>query len=158
MAIEYLYWALASKMGVLNTPGICNAIAEEWELCSPELLASTDLMISWIISNPLNKLPQIAPNGIYCPVVSVAETTIQLSPNVFPNPSTDQITIDLNSLSSNAQFIVITDSSGREIVSQKVNPNSQRVILDGDLVSGLYILSIYANSDSQLYSTSLIIN
>ena len=158
MAIEYLYWALASNMGVLNTPDICNAIAEEWELCSPELLASTDLMISWIISNPLNKLPQLAPNGIYCPVVSVAETTIQLSPNVFPNPSTDQITIDLNSLSSNAQFIVITDASGREIVSQKLNPNSQRVILNGEWVSGLYILSIYSYSDSQLYSTTLMIN
>ena len=156
MAIEYLYWALATNMGVLNTPEICDAIAEEWELCSPELLASTDLMIYSIITNPLNKLPQLAPDGIYCPVVSISETTIQRSPNVFPNPSYDQFVIDLNALSSRAEYIVIADASGREILTQKVNPNAQRVILDGDLVSGLYILSIY--SDSLLYSTSLIVN
>ena len=156
MAIEYLYWALASNMGVLNTPEICEAIAEEWDLCSPELLASTDLMIYSIITNPLNKLPQLAPDGVYCPVVSVSETAIQGSPNVFPNPSHDQFVIDLNALSSHAKFIVITDASGREVISQKLTPNAQRVILDGDLVSGRYILSIYA--DVLLYSTSLIIN
>ncbi len=155
-AIEYLYWALATNMGVLNSPEICDAIAEEWELCSPELLASVDLMMYSIITNPLNKLPQQAPDGVYCPVVSVSETAIQGAPNVFPNPSNDQVVIDLNALSSRAKFIVVTDSSGREILSQILNPNAQRVILDGDLVSGVYILSIYA--DALLYSTSLIVN
>ena len=156
MAIEYLYWALATNMGVLNTPEICEAIAEEWELCSPELLASTDLMIYSIITNPLNKMPQQAPDGVYCPVVSVSDPEFQPSPNVYPNPSNDQFVIDLNALSSRAKSIVVTDSSGREVLSQNLNPNAQRVFLDEGLVSGLYILSIY--SDSLLYSTSLIVN
>jgi hypothetical protein len=50
----------------------------------------------------------------------------------------------------------VRDPAGREILRQNLNPNAQRVFLDGDLVSGVYILSIYA--DALLYSTSLIVN
>jgi hypothetical protein len=158
MAIEYLYWSIATNMGVLDTPEICEAIEEEWEPCSPELLETTDPMVYWIITNPNNKLPQQAPNGIYCPIVSVSETTLKVQPNVYPNPSNNQIAIDLNSLSSNAKICVITEASGREVFSYEINSASQSVLLDVDLVSGIYFLSIYSKTEAFLYSTTILIN
>ncbi len=158
MAIEYLYWAIATNMGVLNTPDICEAIEEEWELCSPELLETIDQMVYWIITNTSNKLPQQAPNGIYCPIVSVSETTLKVPPNVYPNPSNNQIAIDLNSLSPNAKICVIIETSGREVFSYEINSDSQSVLLDVDLVSGMYFLSLYSKTEVLLYSTTILIN
>ena len=158
MAIEYLYWCIATDMGVLNTPEICAAIEEEWEPCSPELFENTDALMHSIVNNPAYKLPQLAPNGIYCPIVSVSETTLKVPPNVYPNPSNNQIAIDLNSLSLNAKIFVITETSGREVFSDEINPVSHSVLLDVDLVSGIYLLSLYSKTEALLYSTTILIN
>lgn len=68
MAIEYFYWCEVSYMGILNDIQICNGIDNEWELCTPELFESTDVMMYSIISNLDYKLPQNAPDGNYCPM------------------------------------------------------------------------------------------
>ena len=67
MAIEYFYWSIVSHMGILNDTQTCNGIDNEWELCTPDLFASTDIAMHALITNPLFKLPQIAPDGNYCP-------------------------------------------------------------------------------------------
>ena len=67
MAIEYFYWCEVSYMGILDDPQTCNGIDNEWELCTPELFESTDVIMHSIISNPQYKLPQSAPDGNYCP-------------------------------------------------------------------------------------------
>ena len=67
MAIEYLYWCIVSYMGILNDTQTCNGIYNEWELCSPELFQSVDVTMFDIITNPDYKLPQLAPDGNYCP-------------------------------------------------------------------------------------------
>ena len=67
MAIEYIYWSIVSNMGILDDPQTCSGIDNEWELCSPELFSSTDLMMHDLITNPIHKIPQIAPDGNYCP-------------------------------------------------------------------------------------------
>jgi hypothetical protein len=67
MAIEYFYWCEVSYMGILDDPQTCNGIDNEWELCTPELFQSTDVIMHNIISDPTYKLPQNAPDGNYCP-------------------------------------------------------------------------------------------
>ena len=67
MAIEYIYWSIVSWMGILNDPNTCNGIANEWEPCSPSLFQSTDILMHALITNPQYKLPQLAPDGNYCP-------------------------------------------------------------------------------------------
>ena len=67
MAIEYLYWCIVSHMGILDDTQTCNGIDNEWELCTPELFESTDVMMHALITNPIFKLPQVAPDGNYCP-------------------------------------------------------------------------------------------
>ena len=67
MAIEYLYWAIVSNMGILDDSQTCNGIANEWELCSPELFENGDVLMYALITDPAQLLPQIAPNGTYTP-------------------------------------------------------------------------------------------
>ena len=71
MAIEYMYWCIVTNMGILNDIQTCNGIANEWEPCSPELFESTDLLMHAIVTNPEHMLPQIAPDGNYCPSSTV---------------------------------------------------------------------------------------
>tara|TARA_B100001250_G_scaffold61474_1_gene48036 strand:- start:444 stop:1454 length:1011 start_codon:yes stop_codon:yes gene_type:complete len=67
MAIEYLYWCIVSYMGILNDSQTCNGIANEWELCSPTLFEQTDIIMHNIIADSNNMIPQLAPDGNYCP-------------------------------------------------------------------------------------------
>ena len=67
MAIEYMYWSIVSNMGILNDPQTCSGIDNEWELCSPELFSSTDFMMYNLITDINFKIPQLAPDGNYCP-------------------------------------------------------------------------------------------
>jgi hypothetical protein len=65
MAIEYIYWAQVSNMGILDDPETCEGIANEWELCSAELLEAGDVLIYALITDPAQPLPQLAPDGVY---------------------------------------------------------------------------------------------
>ena len=67
MAIEYMYWSIVSNMGILDDPQTCTGIDNEWELCTPELFSSTDIMMHELITDPVHKIPQLAPDGNYCP-------------------------------------------------------------------------------------------
>lgn len=54
-------------MGILDDIQTCNGIDNEWELCTPELFQSTDILMYELISDLSNKLPQNSPDGNYCP-------------------------------------------------------------------------------------------
>ncbi len=72
MAIEYMYWSIVSHMGILNDTQTCNGINNEWELCTPELFQNTDVAMYGLITNPIYKIPQLAPDGNYCPNQSIS--------------------------------------------------------------------------------------
>ncbi len=67
MAIEYVYWAQVSNMGILNDTATCDGIANEWEPCSRDLLESMDTLMFALITDAQYKLPQNAPDGVYSP-------------------------------------------------------------------------------------------
>ena len=106
MAMEYLYWCIVSDMGILDDPQTCNGIDNEWELCTPELFESTDIAMHAIVNNPDYKLPQLAPDGNYCPqtgiygdlnddeLVNVLD--VLLAVNMVLDISPDQSAADLN--------------------------------------------------------------
>jgi hypothetical protein len=156
MAIEYLYWCIATDMGALNTPEICTAIEEEWEPCSPELFENTDVMMHSIVNNPAYKLPQLAPNGIYCPTNDVP-LVITNGPEVFPNPSNGRLIIHFNSLTSKVSSVIVSDYSGRVLMSHDVNDSSPMLALDLPEAKGYYIMTFLSNSGESLYTTNLII-
>ena len=70
MMIEYMYWALVSNMGILNDAQTASGIANEWEAYNATLLQSMDTLIYVLITDAQYKLPQLAPDGNYCPTPS----------------------------------------------------------------------------------------
>jgi len=90
MAIEYIYWALVSNMGILDDAQTASGIANEWEPYNATLLQSMDTLMYTLITDPQYKLPLLAPDGNYC-----------------PNPSA------ITEINTNKKLIKIVDSLGR---------------------------------------------
>ena len=67
MAIEYMYWAIVSYMGVLDNPQTAQGINNEWEPYNATLLQIQDILMYALITNLQYKLPLLAPDGNYCP-------------------------------------------------------------------------------------------
>ena len=63
MSTEYLYWSLTSLLGAQVSR--CDAIAHEWELCTPEQVVSTDTAIVELLRNGPVKTPTVLPDGRY---------------------------------------------------------------------------------------------
>jgi hypothetical protein len=90
MAIEYIYWVQVSNMGILDDLQTASGIANEWEPYNATLLQSMDTLMYALITDAQYKLPQIAPDGNYC-----------------PNPSA------ITEIDSNRKLIKIVDILGR---------------------------------------------
>ena len=74
MMIEYMYWALVSNMGILDDAQTAQGISNEWEPYNATLLQSMDVLMYALITDPQYKLPQLAPDGNYCPnTTSISE-------------------------------------------------------------------------------------
>ena len=67
MAIEYIYWAIVSYMGILDDPQTAQGISNEWEPYNATLLQNMDLLIYNLITDTQYKIPLLAPDGNYCP-------------------------------------------------------------------------------------------
>ena len=119
MAIEYLYWCIVSYLGILDNPQTCSGIDNEWELCTPELFESTDLTMHSVLTNLEYKLPQLAPDGNYCPLTSVSG--------------------DVNGdLTVNIQDVILTVN----IVIQNLDYNEQADINNDSVIDVLDIVQI----------------
>jgi hypothetical protein len=138
MAIEYLYWCIVSHMGILNDVQTCDGIANEWEPCSPELFMSTDPTMYAIVTDPQYLLPQLAPDGNYCPANSV-ESELYANVNIWPNPAKDGIFIEFPSAVSGT--IEILDANGRKVYQAEVDSLKQYIDLTGQN-SGLFTLHV----------------
>ena len=79
MAIEYLYWCIVTNMGILSDVATCAGIADEWEPCTPALFEQTDTLMYALITDNTYLLPQLAPNGNYCPV------SINIADEIYPH-------------------------------------------------------------------------
>ena len=139
MAIEYMYWSIVSWMGILNDPATCNGIANEWEPCSPALFQSTDVLMYNLITNPQYLLPQLAPDGNYCPDNSGTGVINDLEEvTLYPNYADD--VIHIKGLRTNTQLI-LTDATGKIVHKEKANA-SEHAIIVSTLNAGPYILKL----------------
>ena len=80
MAVEYLYWCIVTDMGILSDNQTCSGIANEWEPCTPELFEQIDTLMYALVNNINYLLPQLAPDGNYCP------TSVQINHESSNNP------------------------------------------------------------------------
>ena len=119
MAMEYLYWCIVTNMGILADAQTCAGIANEWEPCTPELFESTDTLMFNLVTNPENMLPQLAPDGNYCPAnVEITKNTNPVSFSIlsnYPNPFNPTTTIQFSVSTLTIASLGIYDISGRLI-------------------------------------------
>ena len=83
MAMEYLYWCIVTNMGLLDNNMICNGISDEWELCTEEDFENIDNLMYTIITDPVFKIPQIAPDGNYCVNQNVVIDNFSINNNLI---------------------------------------------------------------------------
>ena len=80
---------------------------------------------------------------------------------VFPNPTKDLLTVDLVASSikiPNNALLTITDTSGKIIYKEKLNPLQSTINLKTSTYgSGIYFITIHAN-DSALAKTKFIVS
>ena len=111
-------------MDILSDSQTCAGIANEWEPCTPELFESTDTLMFNLITDPVNMLPQLAPDGNYCPSnVGIKKitnvTSFQILPN-YPNPFNPVTTLHYDLPEDGLVNITIYDMMGR-VVSNLVS-------------------------------------
>ena len=162
MAMEYLYWCIVTNMDILSDSQTCAGIANEWEPCTPELFESTDTLMFNLITDPVNMLPQLAPDGNYCPSnVGIKKitnvTSFQILPN-YPNPFNPVTTLRYDLPEEALVNITIYDMMGRQV---KTLINDQRTAgyrstqwnatndADSPVSAGIYLYMIQAGDFRQ---------
>jgi hypothetical protein len=168
MAIEYLYWCIVTDMGILSDDQTCSGIANEWEPCTPELFEEMDTLMFSLINNSNYLLPQLAPDGNYCPVSVQLENesrfpdTFQLF-SAYPNPFNPETNINFSVPSGTLFRIEIIDIQGNVIKTLIEDESSQgygQIKWDGRdqrnlmMSSGIYF---YRLSSSSFIETKKII-
>ena len=117
MAIEYLYWCVVTNMGILADATTCAGIANEWEPCTPALFEQTDTLMYALITDSTYLIPQLAPDGNYCPAsINIAN---EIYPHEFqlhaayPNPFNPVTTISYDMPVGEQFTIGIYDLTGK---------------------------------------------
>jgi hypothetical protein len=88
----------------------------------------------------------------FCDGTGVVENKGDLKLNVYPNPSSSDVTITLGIGSS--MTIHLVDFSGRTLLVENVNATTYK-LQRGNLNSGMYLLKI--TSENGVYSTETVV-
>lgn len=75
--------------------------------------------------------------------------------NVFPNPATDQFTINFEEAFSTSANLSVYDFQGK-LVKQEILNNQQTVIATDDLKTGLYIIRVDSEEKSYVHKLSIV--
>ena len=168
MAVEYLYWCIVTDMGILSDNQTCAGIANEWEPCTPELFEEMDTLMFSLVNNNSYLLPQLAPDGNYCPS-NVQIENRESFPNAFqlfpayPNPFNPETKIDYRIPKGTIFRIEIIDIQGKlvkTLIHDKISQGDGQVKWDGRetggsmLPSGIYF---YRLSSSDFIQTKKIV-
>ena len=106
-------------MGILSDAQTCAGISNEWEPCTPELFESTDTLMFYLVNDTENMLPQLAPDGNYCPAnVGIGKNTKPASFPIlynYPNPFNPVTHLRYNLPEDALVNITIYDMMGRQV-------------------------------------------
>lgn len=144
MIIEYMYWAIVSNMGVLDDEQTASGIADEWEPYNATLLESMDTLMYALITDPQYILPQLAPDGNYCPEGVGIDDVINSQVSLFPNPCKNSFSLNSNTVSD----LKIYSVNGAIVHSQPTQKGANTINVE-HLSNGFYIV-LFAGQKSKL--------
>lgn len=140
MVIEYMYWSIVSWMGILDDASTCSGILNEWEPCSPSLFQNTDLLMHNIITDPSYKLPQLAPDGNYCPdVTGINSLAVSTSFTIYPNPASEVVTF--KRLVNTPALLTISNMLGQQIIQKNLKSKEYQISIS-KLAPGTYNITL----------------
>ena len=145
MMIEYMYWSIVSNMGILDNPQTCSGIVNEWELCSPVLFESMDVLMYALITDSQYLLPMLAPDGNYCPNSLVEVLVEESGMKVSPNPCSDELQLHL----VNAGEVSLYSADGFLVMREYLKKGDNNIDVSS-LSSGLYYLVMGERRESLL--------
>ena len=94
--------------------------------------------------------------GFQQPVFSVETIKSSINATVFPNPTSNQVTIETNLTLENV-IIQIIELSGKPVLNEKINEFKSYTINCADWSNGVYLITL-SDSKNNLYSSKLIIS
>lgn len=86
---------------------------------------------------------------------AIAETPLSNPLDIYPNPTTGQVTISLNNQEMNGEFSIL-DLSGKTIHSQRLNGAVNHIVSLKDQKAGTYIVTYQLNG--QVWTKRLVIS
>jgi hypothetical protein len=89
-------------------------------------------------------------------VTSIKNIAIDLKAQIYPNPTTDQLILSINTQEYKNLRYILVDSQGKTIGSDKINQNAQRIDVS-KLSNGTYFLRVLSNKQ-QLKTFQIIKN
>jgi len=95
----------------------------------------------------------------YTPILSVDENSTDFTLNIYPNPATTIVKIDLNFELSNNYQLQLFDVNGKMVNNfiQIENNNNQLVVNVSQLTKGIYFYSFKTNNLSKQFSGKIIV-
>lgn len=140
MITEYFYWGLTTLLGAQDYENRCNEIKHEWELCNAQDLINTDTSLYQLLTDSNCHIATKIPKGNYCPEgMSIDDTeNSRLFINIYPNPSTNEINIQL--LPAREIKTIIIQNTFGQVVLHKSNLESDK--LKTQLSAGVYFIRI----------------
>lgn len=94
--------------------------------------------------------------GFIQPVFRIENIKSSIEATIFPNPASNQVTIESTVLLENV-VIQVVDATGKMLLSQKIKEFKTYTIDCSNWASGAYVISL-TDSKSSLYSSKLIIS
>lgn len=94
--------------------------------------------------------------GFQQPVFSVEIIKSSINATVFPNPTSNQVTIETTLVLENV-IIQIIELSGKLVLNEKINEFKSYTINCADWSNGVYLITL-SDSKNNLYSSKLIIS
>ena len=162
-------WCIVTDMGILSDNQTCSGIANEWEPCTPELFEQIDTLMYALVNNINYLLPQLAPDGNYCPTSVQINHESSNNPQFFklssayPNPFNPETNIHYSVLNGHVFSIDIMDIQGKIIktlINGKISQGNGQVKWDGKSDDGIMMSSglyFYRLSSSDYEETKKIV-
>lgn len=136
---QHWHYKVWGNMGVATGTGEVQAPSQSYAAEIQKLKDWYTRRFAWLDNN----MPGVATNCTN----SITANYLEQKINIFPNPITDQLTINWSDLSLTGATVSLTDAAGRTVVSSKIGSaeqaNQQLTINElGDLSPGFYSLII----------------
>ena len=136
---QHWHYKVWGNMGVATGTGEVQAPSQSYAAEIQKLKDWYTRRFAWLDNN----MPGVATNCTN----SITANYLEQKINIFPNPITDQLTINWSDLSLTGATVSLTDAAGRTVVSSKIGSaeqaNQQLTINElGGLSPGFYSLTI----------------